>query len=139
MQYKPNRGVHASTPAGRRARRRAGAETGKLQGPLHGIPVLLKDNIDTANLPTSDGNVAFMNHHPARDATVVSRLKAAGAIVIGKTTLPDFATSWWGYFSRSGETRNSCDLTHDPGGSRAGTGAGEALLSCPASRQDASG
>ena len=99
------------------------AETGKLQGALHGIPVLLKDNIDTANLPTSYGNVAFMNHHPARDATVVSRLKVAGAIVLGKTTLPDFATSWWGYSSRSGETRNPYDLTRDPGGSSAGTGA----------------
>lgn len=99
------------------------ADTGKLQGPLHGIPVLLKDNIDTADIPTSYGNVAFANHHPARDATVVTRLKAAGAIILGKTTLPDFATSWWAYSSRSGETRNPYDLERDPGGSSAGTGA----------------
>ena len=84
-----------------KARARAGAldealaGTGKLQGPLHGIPVLLKDNIDTADLPTSYGSVAFGNHHPAQDATVVTKLKAAGAIILGKTTLPDFATSWW--------------------------------------------
>lgn len=112
-----------------RAHSRAGAlddalaSTGKLQGPLHGIPVLLKDNIDTADIPTSYGNVAFMNHHPARDATVVAKLKAAGAIVLGKTSLPDFATSWWAYSSRSGETRNPYDLSRDPGGSSSGTGA----------------
>ena len=99
------------------------AGTGKLQGPLHGIPVLLKDNIDTADLPTSYGSVAFGNHHPAQDATVVTKLKAAGAIILGKTTLPDFATSWWAYSSRSGETRNPYDFSRDPGGSSAGTGA----------------
>lgn len=99
------------------------ATTGKLQGPLHGIPVLLKDNIDTADIPTSYGSVAFGNHHPARDATVVDRLRAAGAVVLGKTTLPDFATSWWAYSSRSGETRNPYDTARDPGGSSSGTGA----------------
>lgn len=121
--------INAVVTVDAKAHARAGAlddalaSTGKLQGPLHGIPVLLKDNIDTADIPTSYGNVAFMNHHPARDATVVSRLKAAGAIILGKTTLPDFATSWWGYSSRSGETCNPYDLARDPGGSSAGTGA----------------
>lgn len=97
--------------------------SGQLQGALHGIPVLLKDNIDTADLPTSYGSVAFATHLPPRDATVVTRLRAAGAIVLGKTTLPDFATSWWAYSSRSGETRNPYDTACDPGGSSAGTGA----------------
>ncbi len=112
-----------------KARARAGAldasfaATGKLQGPLHGIPVLLKDCLDTADLPTSYGNVAFAAHRPARDATVVARLKAAGALILGKTTLPDFATSWWAYSSRSGETRNPYDPSRDPGGSSSGTGA----------------
>ena len=97
--------------------------SGQLQGALHGIPVLLKDNIDTVDLPTSYGSSAFAAHLPPRDATVVSRLRAAGAIVLGKTTLPDFATSWWAYSSRSGETRNPYDTARDPGGSSAGTGA----------------
>jgi amidase len=101
----------------------AQARTGRLQGGLHGIPVLLKDNIDTCELPTSYGNIAFAAHRPARDASVVARLREAGAIVLGKTTLPDFATSWWAYSSRSGETRNPYDLARDPGGSSAGTGA----------------
>ena len=101
---------------------RAYKATGKLQGPLHGIPVLVKDNIDTTEAPTSYGNVAFATHVPAQDATVIARLRAAGAILLGKTTLPDFATSWWAYSSRSGETRNPYDLARDPGGSSAGTG-----------------
>ncbi len=102
---------------------RAFAATGQLQGPLHGVPVLLKDNIDTATLPTSYGSMAFAEHYPPTDATVVSRLQAAGAIILGKTTLPDFATSWWAYSSRSGETRNPYALDRDPGGSSSGTGA----------------
>ena len=107
------------------------ARHGRLQGPLHGIPVLLKDNIDTCDLPTSYGSVAFAAHQPARDASVVARLRAAGAIVLGKTSLPDFATSWWAYSSRSGETKNPYDPARDPGGSSAGTGAAIAAnLAC---------
>ena len=60
---------------------------------------------------------------PTEDATLVAKLKAAGAIILGKTTLPDFATSWFGYSSASGETKNPYDLARDPGGSSAGTGA----------------
>ncbi|MGD9604501.1 MAG: amidase, partial [Gammaproteobacteria bacterium] len=99
------------------------AKNGRLQGPLHGIPILLKDNIETADVPTTFGSAAFADYLPAQDATVVRKLRAAGAIVLGKTTLPDFATSWWAYSSMSGETRNPYDLARDPGGSSAGTGA----------------
>ncbi|MDH4381918.1 MAG: amidase [Gammaproteobacteria bacterium] len=95
----------------------------QLQGALHGIPVLLKDNIDTVDIPTSYGSAPFLSHYPPADATVVTKLRAAGAVILGKTTLPDFATSWWAYSSRSGETRNPYDTTRDPGGSSAGTGA----------------
>ncbi len=99
------------------------AKTGKLQGPLHGIPLLIKDNIETADLPTTFGSIGFKEYQPRQDATVIRKLRAAGAIVLGKTTLPDFATSWWAYSSMSGETKNPYDLTRDPGGSSAGTGA----------------
>lgn len=99
------------------------AKTRKFHGPLHGIPVLLKDNIDTLDVPTTYGSIAFADYQPHSAATVVQKLRAAGAIILGKTTLPDFATSWWAYSSMSGETRNPYDLARDPGGSSAGTGA----------------
>src|SRR5205807_9695785 len=59
----------------------------------------------------------------AEDATIAKKLKAAGAVILGKTSLPDFATSWFGYSSASGETKNPYALERDPGGSSAGTGA----------------
>ena len=58
-----------------------------------------------------------------RTATIVAKMKEAGAIILGKTAMPDFATSWFGYSSANGETRNPYDLDRDPGGSSAGTGA----------------
>ncbi|MFJ8601550.1 amidase [Streptomyces shenzhenensis] len=96
---------------------------GEPVGPLHGIPVVVKDCLDTADLPTSFGSEIFADYRPSADASVVRKLRAAGAIVIGKTTLPDWATSWFSYSSRSGTTRNPFDLDRDPGGSSSGTGA----------------
>jgi Asp-tRNA(Asn)/Glu-tRNA(Gln) amidotransferase A subunit family amidase len=92
-------------------------------GALHGIPVLLKDNINTSDLPTTYGSVAMRGYQPREDATVVDRLREAGAIILGKTTLPDWATSWFSYSSLTTETRNPYDPNRDPGGSSAGTGA----------------
>src|ERR1700693_5999268 len=60
-------------------------------GPLHGIPVLVKDEIDTAGMPTTLGSVVFKNYNPPLDSFVVARLKKAGAIILGKTTLSEFA------------------------------------------------
>jgi len=105
---------------------RAFTASGRLCGPLHGIPLLAKDNIDVAGVPMTNGLAAFRDYVPARDATAVARLRAAGALIIGKTTLPDFASSWWAYSSLSGETRNPYDLARDPGGSSAGSGAATA-------------
>jgi amidase len=99
------------------------AETGALVGPLHGISIAVKDQAETAGIPTCFGSIALKGYVPIEDATIVAKLKAAGAIIIGKTTLPDFATSWFGYSSATGETRNPYDLARDPGGSSAGTGA----------------
>ncbi|HEX6021970.1 MAG TPA: amidase [Solirubrobacter sp.] len=92
-------------------------------GALHGIPVLLKDNINTSDLPTSYGSVAMRGYQPREDATVARRLREAGAIILGKTTLPDWATSWFSYSSLTNETRNPYDTNRDPGGSSSGTGA----------------
>jgi Asp-tRNA(Asn)/Glu-tRNA(Gln) amidotransferase A subunit family amidase len=97
--------------------------TGELAGPLHGIPVLVKDCVETAGVPTTFGSIAVQGYEPREDAVVVRKLRDAGAIVLAKTTLPDFATSWFSFSSVSGETRNPYGLDHDPGGSSAGTGA----------------
>ncbi|WP_158862046.1 amidase [Leifsonia sp. AG29] len=99
------------------------AETGELVGRLHGIPVVVKDQIETADLPTSFGSVASGDYRPERDATAIARLRDAGAIILGKTTMPDFATSWFSTSSRSGLTKNPYDLARDPGGSSSGTAA----------------
>lgn len=92
-------------------------------GPLHGVPMVVKDCLETGDLPTSFGSEIFADYRPAADATVIANLRAAGAIIVGKTTLPDWATSWFAYSSRSGLTKNPYDLERDPGGSSGGTGA----------------
>lgn len=94
------------------------------QGPLHGIPVLLKDNFDTENMPTTAGSKSLENVIPSSDGWVVKRLKEAGAIILAKTNLHEFAV--WGETVSSilGQTLNPYDLTRTPGGSSGGTGAG---------------
>ncbi|MDR3561633.1 MAG: amidase family protein [Negativicutes bacterium] len=97
-----------------------------LTGPLHGIPVLLKDNIDTADMVTTGGSVCLSDHQPAEDAFITARLLAAGAIILAKVNLHEFAV--WGETASSlaGQTLNPYDLTRTPGGSSGGTGAGVA-------------
>jgi amidase len=74
-------------------------QSGKLSGPLHGIPIAVKDQAETKGIPTSFGSIAIKGYVPKEDSTLVAKLKAAGAVILGKTTLPDFATSWFGYSS----------------------------------------
>jgi Asp-tRNA(Asn)/Glu-tRNA(Gln) amidotransferase A subunit family amidase len=98
-------------------------ETGKLCGSLHGVPVLIKDNIETSGLPVTAGSLSLEGFSTGKDAELVSRLKAAGAIVLAKTNLHEFAI--WGetISSIKGQTLNPYDLTRTPGGSSGGTGA----------------
>jgi amidase len=91
-------------------------------GPLHGIPILIKDEIDTAGMPTTLGSVVFRNYRPTLDAFVVTKLKKAGAIILGKTTLSEFAAGDT-YGSLFGATRNPYDLQRTVGGSSGGSGA----------------
>jgi amidase len=91
-------------------------------GPLHGIPILVKDEIDTAGMPTTLGSVVFQNYRPPLDAFVVARLKKAGAIILGKTTLSEFAAGDT-YGSLFGVTRNPYALERTAGGSSGGSGA----------------
>ena len=75
---------------------------GEFVGPLHGVPVLVKDQAETAGIRTTFGSVAFEEYVPEEDATAVRRLKEAGAVVLAKTNLPDFATSSFAYSSAGG-------------------------------------
>lgn len=91
--------------------------------PLHGIPLILKDNFDTADVPTTGGAVTLARSVPPRDAFVVARLREAGAIVIGKANQTELALNGSSVSSLGGQTLNPYDLTRTPGGSSGGTGA----------------
>jgi allophanate hydrolase len=97
------------------------AEGGRTGLPLYGIPVGVKDNIDALGLPTTAACPAF-SYRPGRDATAVARLRLAGAIIIGKTNLDQFATGLVGTRSPYGVPRNPLDPTLIPGGSSSGSG-----------------
>ena len=93
------------------------------RGPLHGIPILVKDNYETVEMPTTAGSVALAAFHPQRDATLVRKLRDAGAVIIGKTTMHELAAGITTVGSSFGQTRNPYDLDRTPGGSSGGTGA----------------
>ncbi|HTW53343.1 MAG TPA: amidase family protein, partial [Stellaceae bacterium] len=97
------------------AARRADNEAPR--GPLHGIPLAVKDVIDTFDLPTGYGSPIYANHRPIADAACVALARAAGAIVLGKTVSTEFA-----YFT-PGETTNPHNAAHTPGGSSSGSAA----------------
>ena len=92
-------------------------------GPLHCIPVVLKDNFDTADMPTTGGAVTLAESVAPDDAFVVRRLREAGAVVVAKANLTELARGGTTVSSLGGQTRNPYDLTRTPGGSSGGTGA----------------
>ena len=104
---------------------RAFANTGKLAGPLHGIPVLVKDNVDVEGLPTTGGSRTLIGWMPPRDATIVARLRAAGAVILAKTTMSEFARGGIDNINSvlPGFARNPYNTAHATGGSSGGTGA----------------
>jgi Asp-tRNA(Asn)/Glu-tRNA(Gln) amidotransferase A subunit family amidase len=99
--------------------------TGQPVGPLHGVPVGLKDIIDTADMPTENGSVLHAGRTPSRDAAVVARLREAGAVIMGKTVTTEFATR------SPGKTRNPHNPEHTPGGSSSGSAAAVAAGMVP--------
>ncbi len=101
---------------------------GKVRGPLHGIPVLPKDNYDTADLPTSGGFKGLAGDIPLRDAFTIRRLREGGAIIIAKANLDEFNSGSSGTSGLGGQTKNPYNLAKSPGGSSAGTGAGLAAV-----------
>ena len=98
---------------------------GKPTGPFHGVPIGIKDIFDTADMPTENGSVICAGRTPSRDAAVVSVLRAAGAVIMGKTVTTEFA-----YFS-PGKTRNPHNPEHTPGGSSSGSAAAVAASMVP--------
>lgn len=96
---------------------------GAVRGPLHGVPIVVKDNYDSADMPTSNGSVALADFQAPDDSTQVERLREAGAIIIAKTNLHEFANGITSISSLGGQTRNPYDQTRNPGGSSGGTGA----------------
>src|ERR1700736_3658936 len=104
--------------------------SGKLRGPLHGIPIALKDNIDTAGIRTTAASALFDDRVPDQDAEVARRLKDAGAIVIGKTNLHEFAMGGTNATSYYGPVRNPWALDRNPGGSSGGSAAAIAADLC---------
>lgn len=99
------------------------AKTGELTGPLHGIPVAVKDNYNTTDMPTSGGNVLFKDVVPPIESTVTRKLREAGAIILAKTNMHEWALAGITISSLGGQTKNPYDLTRTPGGSSGGTGA----------------
>ncbi|HEY1164374.1 MAG TPA: amidase [Chitinophaga sp.] len=121
------------------ARMDAERKQGRIRGPLHGIPVLVKDNIDTADrMMTTAGSLALLGHHAKEDAFIIRRLREAGAVLLGKTNLSEWAnfrsshsTSAWS--SRGGQTRSPYILDRNPSGSSSGSGSATAASLCAVS------
>jgi amidase len=100
------------------------ARTGNFVGPLHGIPIAVKDNYDTIDMRTTAGAIAeYANDKPPKDATMVAKLRAAGAIILGKTNLDEYAPAGIGRSTLGGQTCNPYDTKRITGGSSAGSAA----------------
>jgi Asp-tRNA(Asn)/Glu-tRNA(Gln) amidotransferase A subunit family amidase len=93
------------------------------RGPLHGIPIAVKDNFETSDRATTGGSIALAGFMPGRDAYQVQRLRDAGAVIVGKTNLHELAAGITSISSLGGQTRNPYDPLRNPGGSSGGTGA----------------
>ena len=100
-------------------------------GPLHGVPLLIKDNIDTQDYPTSAGTPALAQDTPAHNAPVVERLVAAGALIAGKTNLYELAVGGTSYNRHFGDVKNPWDTARMPGGSSSGSAAAVAARMVP--------
>ncbi len=113
----PERALVEAAAADRRARQ------GLPLGPLHGLPIAVKDLMDTAGIRTTYGSPLYADHVPTADSLLVERLRAAGAIVIGKTNTPEFGAGSQTFNPVFGPTRNPHDLTRTAGGSSGGAAA----------------
>lgn len=108
-------------------------DDGQWRGPLHGIPIALKDNIDTAGIPTTAASALLADRVPDRDAEVYRRLKQAGAVLLGKLNMHEFAYGGTSAITHFGPVHNPWNLEHIPGGSSGGSAAAAAARLCAAS------
>src|SRR3954453_18066590 len=115
--------THLALEAARKLAREDGARL--RASPLRGLTVGLKDIYDTADMPTEYGSAAYRGHRPAADASSVTMLRRAGAVVLGKTVTTEFA------HQQTGKTRNPHNLAHTPGGSSSGSAAAVAAGMVP--------
>jgi Asp-tRNA(Asn)/Glu-tRNA(Gln) amidotransferase A subunit family amidase len=115
--------IHINPNAARDARELDAERKARgLRGPLHGIPVLLKDNFETRDMPTTGGSLALRGIVPPRDAFQVAQLRRAGAVLLGKVNLHELALGLTSVSSLGGQTLNPYDTTRTPGGSSGGSG-----------------
>ena len=105
---------------------------GKYRGPLHGVPVAVKDQLDSQGIRTTGGSTILADHIPDRDATVIAKLKEAGAVLLGKLNMSEFA-SGDSFYHPYGRPRNPWDLERNPGTSSSGSGAATAAALCATS------
>jgi aspartyl-tRNA(Asn)/glutamyl-tRNA(Gln) amidotransferase subunit A len=98
-------------------------KTGQFVGPLHGIPVVLKDNINSYDTPTTAGSLAMLGSQPVQDAFLAAKLREAGALLLGKTAMDEFADGMFAISSRTGRTGNPYNPNENPGGSSGGSAA----------------
>jgi amidase len=111
-----------------KARQRADAADaalarGEVWGPLHGVPMTIKESFDWVGSPSTWGNPGYQHNYPPRDALAVERLQTAGAVVFGKTNVPLMLADWQSFNDVYGTTNNPWDLTRAPGGSSGGAAA----------------
>lgn len=106
------------------------ARRGKFRGPLHGLPMAIKDNLDTRDIRTTGGSKILASWKPPRDASVIEKLREAGAVILGKTNMHEFAFGITTNNPHYGPTRNPYDFSRIPGGSSGGSAAAAAAALC---------
>mgnify|MGYP006293767785 CR=1 FL=1 len=106
------------------------AKEKRFRGPLHGLPIAVKDNLDTKNIRTTGGSAILAEWRPMRDANVIRKLREAGAIIVGKTNMHEFAFGITTNNTHYGPTRNPYDTSRIPGGSSGGSAAATAAALC---------
>ncbi|HXV59507.1 MAG TPA: amidase family protein, partial [Vicinamibacteria bacterium] len=106
-------------------------DSGAVLGPLHGLPIPIKDSVNTKDFPTTAGTSALRNFRPREDAPIVRTLVEAGAIVLGKTSIHELSFGWTSNNLAFGAVRNPYDTTRIPGGSTGGTAAAVAARMAP--------
>ena len=125
ISFEPERVLQAARAADKQR------ASGAVLGSLHGLPIPVKDSVNTKDYPTTGGTTALKDFHPAEDAELVTRLKMAGAIILGKTNIHELSFGWTSNNQAFGAVHNPYDTSRIPGGSSGGTAATIAARMAP--------